>query len=421
VIATKEASMTEVRSPATTLSRRALLGATAGAALLPARRARAQSNVVTIGVLNDRTGPLSGDGGMGSVACVKQAIADLGNLGFTVKVLAADHQNKPDIGAAIARQWYDQEGVDMIIDVPISSISFGIVTLAKEKNKVFITSGSGSTDLTGKACSANSIQWTYDTYMLAKSTGTQVVRVGGDKWFFLTADYVFGHQLERDMSTFVQQAGGKVIGSSSFPYPGTSDFSSYLLQAQASGANVLGILANGADLVSCVKQAHEFGLAPAMRLTAPIVTINDIFEIGPEQGQGIYLTETFYWDMNDRTRGFTGRVRSQMPQHAAPNMLQAGCYSGAVHYLKAVAALGAGKANDGVAVVKQMKAMPCDDDAFGPGSVRIDGRTLFPAYLFQVKTPAETKDPWACYKLIATTPPAEAWPPLGRGCSLVPA
>jgi branched-chain amino acid transport system substrate-binding protein len=412
----KEATMSQT-------TRRALLGAaaaTTAATLLP-RRARAQQKTVTIGVLNDMTGPLSGDGGMGSVACVKQAIADLGSLGFAVKVLAADHQNKPDVGASIARQWYDQEGVDMIIDVPISSIAFGVSTLAKEKNKVFIISGSGSTDLTGKACSPNAIQWTYDTYMLSKSVGTQVVRVGGDKWFMLTADYVFGHQLERDLTTFVQQAGGKVLGAAPFPYPGTSDFSSYLLQAQASGANALGLLANGADLVSCIKQAHEFGLAKTMRIAAPIVTINDIVELGAEQGQGIYLTETFYWDLNDRTRGFAARVRPTMPQHAYPNMLQAGCYSGATQYLKAVAALGADKAADGAAVVKQMKSTPCDDDAFGPGSIRIDGRTLYPAYLFEVKTPAETKDPWACYKLVATTPPAEAWPPLGRGCSLVPA
>ncbi len=412
------------KSTATTgVSRRALLGtgAAAGAALLRPRRSRAQSNVVTIGVLNDMTGPLSADGGMGSAACVSQAIADLGQLGFTVKVLTADHQNKPDIGTAIARQWYDQAGVDMIIDVPISSISFGISTLAREKNKVFITSGSGSTDLTGKQCSPNMIQWTYDTYMLSKSVGTQVVRVGGDKWFFITADYVFGHQLEHDTTQFLQEAGGKVLGSAPFPFPGTTDFSSYLLKAQASGANVLAMIANGADLVNCVKQTHEFGLAKTMRLVAPIVTINNIEELGTEQAQGIYLTETFYWDLNDRTRGFTSRVRPKMPHKAPPNMLQAGCYSGASHYLKAVASLGAAQATDGAAVVARMKQMPCDDDAFGPGSVRLDGRTLFPAYLFQVKSPAETKDPWACYRLTATTPASEAWPPLGRGCSLVPA
>jgi branched-chain amino acid transport system substrate-binding protein len=405
-----------------TTRRTILAGAAAiGATSLLPRGARAQGKPVTIGVLNDMNGPLAGDGGMGSVACVNQAIADLGPLGFEVKVLAADHQNKPDVGASVARQWFDEQGVDMVIDVPISSIAFGVSTLAREKNRVFITSGSGSTDITGKACSPNTIQWTYDTYMLSKSVGTQVVRVGGDKWFMLTADYVFGHQLERDLSHFVQEAGGKVLGSAPFPYPGTSDFSSYLLQAQASGANALGLLANGADLVSCIKQAHEFGLANTMRIAAPIVTINDIVELGPEQGQGIYLTETFYWDLNERTRGFANRVRPKMPHNAMPNMLQAGCYSGATQYLKAVKALGADKAADGAAVVKQMKAMPTDDDAFGPGSIRIDGRTLFPAYLFEVKTPAETKDPWACYKLIATTPPAEAWPPLGRGCSLAPA
>ena len=404
-----------------TLSRRALLGTAAGTAAL-GRRARAQSGpLITIGVLNDMTGPLSGDGGPGSVACVNQAIADLGALGFAVKVLAADHQNKPDIGTAIARQWYDEAGVDMIIDVPISSISFGIATLARTKNKVFITSGSGSTDLTGKQCTPNTIQWTYDTYMLSKSVGTQVVHVGGKKWFFITADYVFGHQLERDTTQFVQQAGGTILGSAAVPYPGTTDFSSFLLQAQGSGADVLAMVFNGADLVNCIKQTHEFGLARTMRLVAPIVTINNIEEVGVEQAQGIYLTETFYWDLNDRTRRFTASVRPKMPQQKPPNMLQAGCYSGATHYLKAVAALGAAKATDGAAVVARMKQMPCDDDAFGPGSIRIDGRSLFPAYLFEVKTPAEITDPWACYKLIATTPPAQAWPPLGRGCGLAPA
>jgi branched-chain amino acid transport system substrate-binding protein len=355
---------------------------------------------------------------MGSAICVEQAIKDLGQLGFAVKVLTGDHQNKPDVGTAIARQWYDQAGVDMIIDVPISSISFGISTLAHEKNKVFITSGSGSTDLTGKQCTPNMIQWTYDTYMLSKSVGTQVVRVGGDKWFFVTADYVFGQQLQRDTSQFVQKAGGTVVGSAAFPYPGTTDFSSYLLKAQASGANVLAMIANGADLVNCIKQTHEFGLAKSMRLAAPIVTINNIEELGA-QAQGIYLTETFYWDLNDRTRAFAARVRPKMPGRNPPNMLQAGCYSGATHYLKAISALGASTAQDGAAVVARMKQMPSDDDAFGPGSVRIDGRTLFPAYLFEVAPPAQ--DPWACYKLIATTPPAEAWPPLGRGCSLAPA
>lgn len=402
------------------MQRRSLLlaGATGVAASLLPRRAKAQAgNTITIGVLNDMTGPLSGDGGLGSSACVEQAIKDLGPLGFSVRVVTGDHQNKPDVGAAIARQWYDQDAVDMIIDVPISSIAFGIATLAREKNKVFITSGAGSTDLTGKQCTPNTIQWTYDTYMLSKSVGTQVVRVGGNKWFFITADYVFGHQLQRDTSQFIQQAGGTVVGSAAFPYPGATDFSSYLLQAQASGANVLAMIANGADLVNCIKQTHEFGLAKTMQLAAPIVTINNIEEVGSQAG-GIYLTETFYWDLNTRTRGFTSRVRSRIPGQKPPNMMQAGCYSGAMHYLKAVAALGVAKARDGAAVVRQMKQMPSDDDAFGPGSVRADGRTMFPAYLFEVKPQAQ--DPWACYKLVATTPPAEAWPPLGRGCSLVP-
>ncbi len=403
------------------LGRRAALAAGTCAGLLAGRSARADvPATITIGVLNDMTGPLSGDGGLGSVACVRQAVAELASLGLKVRVLAADHQNKADIGTAIARHWYDQEAVDLIVDVPISSISFGIATLAREKNKVFITSGSGSTDLTGAQCTPNTIQWTYDTYMLSKSVGTQVVRAGGTRWFFVTADYVFGHQLQRDTARFVQEAGGSIAGSVSYPYPGTGDFSAYLLQAQASGANVLGLVGNGADLVNCVKQAHEFGLNQTMRLATPLTTINNIQEIGPAQAQGILLTETFYWDLNDRTRGFAARVRPSMPNDHPPNMLQAGCYSATTHYLKTVAGMGANQVHDGAAVVAAMKRAPCDDDAFGPGTIRVDGRTLFPAYLFEVKSPAETADPWACYRLIATTQAAEAWPPLGRGCTLAP-
>ena len=401
-----------------TLSRRTLLAAGAGLGLA---RAADAPGVITIGVMNDMTGPLSGDGGLGSVACVRQAIDELAKLGLTVKVLTADHQNKPDVGASIARHWYDQDGVDLIVDVPISSISFGIATLAREKNKVFITSGSGSTDLTGSHCTPNTIQWTYDTYMLARSVGTQVVRAGGKKWFFITADYVFGHQLQHDTVRFLQEAGGTLIGSVAYPYPGSGDFSSFLLQAQASGGDVLGIVGNGADLVNCVKQAHEFGLNRTMRLVAPIVTINNIQEIGPVQAQGITLTETFYWDLNGRTRAFTARVRPKMPNQHPPNMLQAGCYSATTHFLKTVAAMDRSRVRDGAAVVAAMKQTPCDDDAFGPGSVRVDGRSLFPAYLFEVKSPADTADPWACYRLVATTPANEAWPPLGRGCTLAPA
>ncbi len=405
------------------VSRRGMLAAGAGGALgLLSRRAHADAGgTITIGVLNDMTGPLAGDGGRGSLACVARAVQDLAGLGLDVKVVSADHQNKPDVGAAIARHWYDQQGVDMIVDVPISSISFGIATLAREKNKVFITSGSGSTDLTGSACTPNTIQWTYDTYMLARSVGVQVVRAGGKRWFFVTADYVFGHQLERDTIRFLQGAGGTVAGSVAYPYPGSGDFSAYLLQAQASGADVLAIVGNGADLVNCVKQAHEFGLNRTMRLVAPIVTINNIEEIGPQQAQGIYLTETFYWDLNERTRAFTARVRPSMPNQHPPNMLQAGCYSATAHFLKTIAKMDRDKLRDGVAIVAAMKRMPTDDDVFGPGSIREDGRTLFPAYLFEVKSPADTTDSWACYRRVATTPASEAWPPPGRGCKLVPA
>ncbi len=400
------------------IARRTLLAASAAAAIAP--RARAQGATIKLGVLNDMSGPYRDTGGPLSVTCVRQAVQDFGDHGFAVEVVSADHGNKPDQGASIARRWFDQEGVDVILDVPTSSVALAVSTVAREKNKVHLNSGAGTVDLTGSQCSPNTVQWTYDVYMLAKSTGGAMVKAGGDSWFFVTADYVFGQQLASETMKFVKAAGGKVVGEVRYPFPATTDFSSFLLQAQTSGAKVLGLANAGADTINCIKQAAEFGLTQRMKLAALLMFISDVNGLGLQTAQGLTLTESFYWDLNDRTRAFSARLKDKAPDVRA-DMDQAGCYSAALHYLKAVADLGvAGAKASGAAAVARMKAMPTDDDAFGKGSIREDGRGLFPAYLFEVKSPAESQKPWDYYKLVATTPPNEAWRPLSEGgCPLV--
>lgn len=405
------------------VTRRGVLGAASLAVTLPmTRTGRAEAPTIRIGVLTDESGPYSDTTGIGSYVCGKYAADEFGNgHGFNVEVIHADHQNKPDIGANIARKWYDRDGVDMVLDVPTSSVALAIAAVTKEKNKVFVNSGAATADLTGAQCSPNTVHWTYDTYMLAHSTASQVVKIGGNKWFFITADYVFGQQLERDASRFVKEAGGSVLGRAAYPFPTTTDFSSYLVQAQSSGANVLGLAMAGGDVSNCVKQAHEFGLTPTMKLAALLSQPADIEAMGVEIAQGLYMTSTFYWDLNDGTRAFTRKVQSQMPKQEPPNMIQAGCYAGTLHYLKAVAAMGAAKAKaDGAAVVAQMKAMPIEDEAFGSGRIREDGRALFPVYLFEVKAPAESKGKWDLLKLVVTTPADQAWRPMSEGrCGMV--
>ena len=394
-------------------SRRTLLAAPL---ILLATPARADMPRLKIGVLNDQSGPYRDNTGQGSVLCAQEAVAEFGAAG--IEVLSADHQNKPDIGAAITRQWLDRDGVDMILDVPTSSVALAVAAIVRERNKVYVNSGGGTADLTGVQCTPNTVHWTYDTYMLAKSTASQLVARGGTKWFFITADYVFGQQLERDAAAVVRASGGTVMGRAAYPFPGTTDFSSYLLQAQASGADVIGFASAGNDTVNGVKQAHEFGLTRTMQMAALLAHVTDIEAIGPELAQGLYCTSTFYWDMNAGTRDFTSRVQARMPGRRPPNMIQAGCYAGTLHYLRAVAALGA--ATDGAAVVAQMKATPTDDIAFGRGSIRADGRALFPAYLLRARAPAAVKGKWDLLDLVATTPAAEAWRPIGEGgCSLV--
>jgi len=401
-----------------TISRRTLLGTATAAAAVPLVRPRAQgAPTIKIGVLNDMSGPYMAISGPTSVVCCKQAFEDFGiaGKGLNVELVSADHQNKPDLAVSIARQWYDRDGVDMIIDVPTSSVALAVSGVAREKNKVFICSTGATSDLTGKVCSPNMVHWTYDTYMLAKSTGGAMVKAGGDTWYFLTADYAFGKQLQADTTSFIGAAGGKVAGASLYPFPGTTDFSSFLVQAQSSGAKVLGLCNAGADTVNSIKQAHEFGLSKTTKLAALLMFVNDVHALGLDTAQGLNLTESFYWDLNDRTRAFTDRVRSKTPSNL-PSMGHAGCYSGTLHYLKTVHDMGAAEAKkNGVATVARMKKIPVDDDCFGKTTIREDGRNLTPAYLFEVKKPSESKGLWDYYKQVAMTPGTEAYRPLSEG------
>ncbi|WP_270934401.1 ABC transporter substrate-binding protein [Falsiroseomonas oryzae] len=410
-----------------TVNRRTLLGAAAAAPVwgaLPYRSARAQAaNTIRIGVLNDQSDLYRDISGPGSTHAVRLAVQESGitQTGVNVEVIQADHQNKADVGSTVARQWMDRDGVDLIVDVPTSSVALAVSGLVRERNKVFINSGAATSDLTGAACSPNTIHWTYDTYMLAKGTGGAMVAAGGNTWFFITADYAFGHALERDTSAFVTAAGGRVLGSVRTPFPGTTDFSSFLQQAQRSRARVIGLANAGGDTINSIKQAGEFRITRGgTKLAGLLVFVTDVHSLGLETAQGLVLTETFYWDLNDRTRALTQRLGA-MPGNLRPSMVQAGCYSGVLHYLKAVRDMGVAAAKaSGAEAVTRMKAMPTNDDAFGEGQIRPDGRKIHPAYLFEVKTPAESRGPWDYYKLVSTIPAEEAFRPIAQGgCALV--
>ena len=403
-----------------TISRRTLIGTAASLPLLAPRAGRAQgANALKVGVLTDLSGPYADVAGPGAVKAAQQALEDFGVAGkdLKVEIVSADHQNKPDIGAGIARQWYDS-GVNVITEVANSGVGLAVAAVAKDKNGVYLNSGSATSDLTGAQCNPNTIHWAYDTYMLAKSTGGALSKAGGDTWYFITADYAFGMALQRDTTQFITEAGGKVLGSIKYPFPSTTDFSSQLLQAQSSGAKVLGLANAGTDTINSIKQAQEFGLN--MTLAGLLIFISDVHSLGLEVAKGLNLTSSFYWDANDRTRAFSARFKPKAPDKRA-TMVQAGVYSSVLHYLKAATAMGVDNAKkDGAATVNQMKSMPTDDDCFGAGSIRADGRKLCPAYLWQVKTPAESKGPWDYYKLVATTPADQAFRPLDKGgCSLV--
>jgi branched-chain amino acid transport system substrate-binding protein len=381
--------------------------------------AAAQAQVsVKIGVLNDRSGLYADISGEGSAVAARMAAEDFkaAEKGIKVEVISADHQNKPDVGSNIARQWYDTDGVDVIADVPTSSVALAINQITRDKNKVFINSGAASSDLTGAQCSPNTVHWTYDTVMLANGTGGAMVKAGGDTWFFLTADYAFGHALERDTSAVVVKNGGKVLGAVKTPFPGT-DFSSFLLQAQASKAKVIGLANAGGDTINSIKQAGEFGITQAgQKLAGLLVFSSDVKALGLQTAQGLVLTESFYWDLNDQTREFSKRFAAKAGGKM-PTMVQAGVYAGVLHYLKAVEAL---KGKDPQAVVAKMKEMPTDDALFGKGVIRADGRKIHDAYLFEVKKPGESKGEWDLYKLVAKLPGDQAFRPLEEGgCALV--
>ncbi len=381
--------------------------------------ASAQQLSVKVGVLTDMSSLYADATGPGSVTAARMAAADFMKSHPTVRVevVSGDHQNKADVGSQIANQWFDVDHVDMIIDVPNSGVALAISQIANQKNKVFIGSGPATSDLTGPKCNANTVHWTYDTWMLANGTGKAVVKTGGDTWFFLTSDYAFGHALERDTAAVVEANGGKVLGQVAHPI-NTSDFSSFLLQAQQSNAKIIGLANAGGDTINAIKQGAEFGItAGGQKFAGLLVFAPDVAALGLKTAQGLMFTETWYWDLNDGTRAWTKRWQGERPGKI-PSMVQAGVYSGVLHYLKARAALGG--TPDGKAVVAKMKAMPAEDSIYGKSTVRADGRVLHPAYLFEVKKPEESKYPGDLYKLRATIPADEAFRPLKDGkCPLV--
>jgi branched-chain amino acid transport system substrate-binding protein len=398
-----------------------LLGFTALAIFLAVAPARAEDIHVKIAVLSDMSSLYADLGGPGSVIAAKLAAADFTKAHPNVKVeiISGDHQNKADVSSQLANQWFDVDKVDMIIDVPNSGVALALTQIAAAKNKVFIVSGAAASDLTGTKCTPNTVHWTYDTWMLANGTGTAMVKSGGDSWFFLTSDYAFGHALERDTMAAVEKAGGKVLGKVRHPI-NTSDFSSFLLQAQSSKAKVIGLANAGGDTINSIKQGAEFGIVKGgQKFAGLLVFASDVNALGLQTAQGLTLTETWYWDLNDANRAWTKRW--QQERNAAgkfPTMIHAGVYAGIIHYLKAVAEVKS--AADGKAVVAEMKKLSTDDPLFGKGEVRIDGRVIHPAYLFEVKKPEESKYPGDFYHLKATIPASEAFRPLkDGGCPLV--
>jgi branched-chain amino acid transport system substrate-binding protein len=384
----------------------------------PAHAQGVSDGVIKIGVLNDQSSLYADLAGQGSVVAARMAVEDYGAAakGLKVEIVSADHQNKPDVGSGIARQWLDQDKVDVIVDVPNSGVALALNQIIKEKGKALLISGAATADLTGKACSPNTIHWTYDTWALANGTGNAIVKTGGDSWYFITADYAFGHALERDTENVVTKAGGKVLGKVRHPL-NTQDFSSFLLQAQASKAKIIGLANAGGDTTNAIKQAAEFGIVKGgQNLAGLLVFLTDVHALGLDKAQGLIMTETFYWDQNDRTRAFAKRFAERNRQ-IHPTMIHAGVYSAVTHYLKAVDAL---KGDDGTKVIAKMKDTPTDDPLFGKGSIRPDGRKIHPAYLFEVKKPSESKGAWDYYKQRAVIPAEQAFRPVDQGdCPLV--
>src|SRR5436190_5368731 len=399
---------------------KAVMAAAALCAGAGVAQAQYSDGTIKIGVMNDQSGTYADLSGQGSVWAARKAIEDFcktTKCHDKIEVVFADHLNKPDVGSNVVRQWFDVDKVDMVVDVPTSSVALAVNTITKEKNKVFLVSGAAASNLTGKACSPNTIHWTYDTWALANGTGQAIVKTGGDTWFFLTADYAFGHALERDTEAVVLKNGGKVLGKVRHPFP-AQDFSSFLLQAQASKAKIIGLANAGADTTNAIKQAAEFGIvAGGQNLAGLLVFITDVHSLGLKTAQGLIFTEAWYWDGNDNNRAFAKEFGAANKGNM-PTMVQAGVYSAVTHYLKAVHELKSD--GDGAAVVAKMKSMPTDDKLFGKGTIRQDGRKIHDMYLFEVKKPEESKAPWDYYKLRATIPAAEAFRPMDQGeCPLV--
>jgi branched-chain amino acid transport system substrate-binding protein len=407
------------------LSRRGVLGAgiAAGATAALPRRARAQQKPIKIGVLTDMTGAYAANTGPGSVLGAQMAIEDFtkAHPDLKVEMVSADLRLKPDVALAIAGDWYDNQGVDLITDVPLSSAAFAISDMAKTKDKAAIFTGAASADITGKHCGPNHLHWVYDTWSMPHGVVDSTVKEGGDTWFFITADYAFGHSLEKDAASFVTAAGGKVLGQARAPFPSTTDFSAYLVQARASGAKVIGLANGGDDTVNCIKQAAEFGLTRGGHHVAGLLfLIHDVHGVGLPAAQGVLLTEPFYWNLNDGTRDFGKRFAARF-NSVVPGSVHAGQYSAVTHYLKAAVAMGPDQLKaSGRAAIEQMKKMPTDDPLFGKGKIRIDGRVIHNMYLFQVKSPSESKEPWDYYTLRRTVPADQAFRPLNEGgCPLV--
>ncbi len=402
------------------VSRRVLLTGAAAAAALPAGAQPRET--IRIGVLTDLSGQYRDNAGPTSVLAAQQAVEDFQpeTHGFRVEILAADHQQKPDVGSTTARQWFDREAVDAVADMNNTAIALAVTGVAREKDKAVLITGAASADLTGKYCSPNTVHFTLDTYGDVRSTGSAVVKDGGGTWFLIVADYTFGHAVAAETRKLVEAAGGRVAGQVAYPFPGTTDFSSFLLQAQASGASVLGLCNTGGDMENCVKQAHEFGLAAhGMRVAPMFGFVTEIKAMGLEIAQGLLLSETFYWDLNERTRAFTRRLVTKSPSNY-PSSIHAACYAGVTHYLKAVAGMGVAQARSGSAAIATMKRMPTDDDCFGQARVREDGRFLCPVHLFRAKRPTESRGPWDVYDVVATSPGESAWRPLSEhACKLV--
>ncbi|WP_370872418.1 ABC transporter substrate-binding protein [Rhodopseudomonas julia] len=388
------------------------------AAMVGAAQAEISDNVVKIGVLNDRSGLYADLSGEGSVVAARMAVEDFGGKvgDANIEVVSADHQNKPDVGSSIAREWIDQDGVDVIVDVPTSSVALAVQQVTSEKDTAFLDSGAGSTALTNDQCAPTFVHWTYDTYAMSVGTGKAVVEQGGKSWFFLTADYAFGHQLEKDTSAVVKENGGEVLGSVNHPLS-TSDFSSFLLQAQASGADVIGLANAGGDTTNAIKQANSFGIVQSgQKLAALLGFITDVDALGLDVAQGLTLTTGFYWDRTDETRKFADRFAEKM-NGQKPTMVQAGVYSAVTHYLKAVDEIDD---DGGEAVVTQMKTMPVNDFFAENGKIREDGRMVHDMYLVEVKSPDQSEGKWDYYNIVKTIPGDEAFQPLDKGsCKLV--